>query len=500
MRLVSAVLGFVLRKTGALLAVVLSLFLGYLLVQAAVPAIKEAVTDRARLEQVAAERAALEGDLEQLRGELAEAQGREVASLQDTLDAEIDALGDDVSDQRSDLEKKLEERDECGRLRDFVENLPLVPNTCDLKERAAETAQESLDTLESGLARAEAQAALLRDPDLTPREKLEQVGADGTFSSYAREIDAVESDIAQKEAEERSLEETQGSGVGWVVDQWARSWRWLAAIALVVLLLPPVLRTTSYFVLMPLVHRAHRRIRLAGGSATDAGVLRTSEAVRTLTIGLGPGEVLSARSEHVRPVQGRIRSHLLYDWSSPFISYAAGLSGLSRITGDERVTAATLSTPDDPDSYLMRIDFRDHPGLVMRPRHVVGVIGTPELETRWRWGIQSFATWQVRYILFSGTGSLIIQGHGDVAATSPEGGTTRMEQHLVMGFDSQLSVGVNRTEVFWPYLWGRTPLVDDEFSGQHPFFWQKSSATGPSNPIARVFNTFFSALGKLLGF
>ena len=500
MRLVSAVLGFVLRKMGALLAVVLSLFLGYLLVQAAVPAIKEAVTDRARLEQVAAERAALEGDLEQLRDELAEAQGREVASLQDSLDAEIDALGDDVSDQRSDLEKKLEERDECGRLRDFVENLPLVPNTCDLKERAAETAQESLDTLESGLARAEAQAALLRDPDLTPREKLEQVGADGTFSSYAREIDAVESDIAQKEAEERSLEETQGSGVGWVVDQWARSWRWLAVIALVVLLLPPVLRTTSYFVLMPLVHRAHRRIRLAGGSANDAGVLRTSEAVRTLTIGLGAGEVLSARSEHVRPVQGRIRSHLLYDWSSPFISYAAGLSGLSRITGDERVTAATLSTPDDPDSYLMRIDFRDHPGLVMRPRHVVGVIGTPELETRWRWGIQSFATWQVRYILFSGTGSLIIQGHGDVAATSPEGGTTRMEQHLVMGFDSQLSVGVNRTEVFWPYLWGRTPLVDDEFSGQDPFFWQKSSATGPSNPIARVFNTFFSALGKLLGF
>lgn len=106
MRLVSAVLGFVLRKTGALLAVVLSLFLGYLLVQAAVPAIKEAVTDRARLEQVAAERAALEGDLEQLRDELAEAQGREVASLQDSLDAEIDALADDVSDQRSDLEKK----------------------------------------------------------------------------------------------------------------------------------------------------------------------------------------------------------------------------------------------------------------------------------------------------------------------------------------------------------------------------------------------------------
>jgi hypothetical protein len=199
-------------------------------------------------------------------------------------------------------------------------------------------------------------------------------------------------------------------------------------------------------------------------------------------------------------VQGKVRSRLLYDWRSPFISFAAGLYGLSRITGDEGGTAATLATPDDPDSYLMRIDFDDHPGVVMRPRHVVGVIGTPELETRWRWGIQSFATWQVRYIMFAGTGSVIVQGSGDVVATSPRGRSTRMEQHLVMGFDSRLTVGVNRTEVFLPYLWGRTPLVDDEFTGHHPLFWQKSSADGPSNPVARTFEAIYSAFGKLLGF
>lgn len=508
MRLVSAVLGFALRKAGALLAVVLALFLGFLLVQAAVPAIKEAVTDRERLQQVAAERATLEGDLQTLRDELEEAQREEVASVQATLDAEIDTLGVQVSEQRADVEERIEERDECSRLRELVEDLPLVPNTCDLKERAAESAQEALETLESSLARAEASAAVLRDADLTPQQKLERVGANGAFSSSEREIDAVESELAQKQAEERSLEQTQGSGVGWVVDQWARSWRWLATIALLVLLVPPVLKTFSYFVLMPIVHRAHRPIHLArdresapgGERKGEAGVLRTSDAERTLTVELGPGEVLSARSEHVRPVQGRIRSHLLYDWSSPFISYAAGLHGLSRVTGGDGITTATLATPDDPDSYLMRIDFANHPGLVMRPRHVVGVMGTPQLETRWRWGIQSLATWQVRYILFSGTGSLIVQGHGDVQATNPRGGTTRMEQHLVMGFDSRLTVGVNRTEVFWPYLWGRTPLVDDEFAGSDPLFWQKASTQGPQNPVARAFDAFFSAFGKLLGF
>jgi hypothetical protein len=199
-------------------------------------------------------------------------------------------------------------------------------------------------------------------------------------------------------------------------------------------------------------------------------------------------------------VRGTIRSRLLYDWRSPFISFAAGLYGLSRIAGDERGTEATLATPDDPNSYLMRIDFSDHPGVVMRPRHVVGVLGAPALETRWRWGIHALATGQVRYILFSGTGSLIVQGCGDVAATNPGDRSTRMEQNLVMGFDSRLTVGVDRTEVFWPYLWGRTPLVDDEFEGEHPFFWQKSSTEGPRNPIVKAFNAIFSGLGKLLGF
>lgn len=499
MRLVSAVLGFVLRKTGALLAVVVCLFLGYLLVQAAVPAIKGAVTDRERLQQVASERAELRGDLAGLRADLAEAQREEVATRLGSLDAEVDALGEQVSAKRSEVAEKVAESEKCGRVRDFVENLPLVPNTCDLKERAAESARESLETLESSLAASEAAASVLGDPDLTPQQKLEQLGADAAFAPSAREIDAAESELAEKEAEERSLEEAQGSGIGWVVDQWARSWRWLAAIALLVLFLPLVVRTIGYFVLMPLVHRTHRRMHLAGPEG-GRGDVRASEAERTLTVELGLDEVLAARSEHVRPVQGRVRSSLLYDWSSPFISFAAGLFGLTRVMGDEHVTAATLSTPDDPDSYLMRIDFTDHPGLVMRPRHVVGVIGTPDLETRWRWGVQSFASWQVRYILFSGTGSLIVQGSGDVVATNPRGGTTRMEQHLVMGFDSRLRVGVDRTEVFWPYLWGRTPLVDDEFTGDHPLFWQKASAGGARNPVARAFDAFFSAFGKLLGF
>jgi len=488
MRLMSSVLGFALRKLGLFAALMLSLFLGYLLIDAVIPTFRDAVAERERLQQVAGERAALEEDLERLRRAAAEEQSKSIASLKSKIDAEITEKQEDIKRLRDG------QQEPCGVVREAIAWV-LPGNACELAEKAV----EALDTLERDLARAEDDADVLDDPNLTPQQKLNRLSEGGDQSPVEREIANKEKELGKTRKQEERLEQDQASGVGWVIDKGAQSWRWLATIATLVLVMPAALRIVGYFLLMPIVRRAHKPIHLAAGFENANADLRTTAAQRTLTIQLGAGEVLSARSEHVRPVQGKIRSRLLYHWTSPFISFAAGLYGLSRITGDESGSSATLATPDDPNSYLMRIDFKDHPGVVMHPKHVVGVIGTPDLLTRWRWGIQSFATWQVRYIMFAGTGSLIVQGSGDVVATNPRGGSTRMEQNLVMGFDSRLTVGVNRTEVFVPYLWGRTPLVDDEFTGFHSLFWQ-SSADGPSNPIAKMFGAVFSALGKLFGF
>lgn len=420
MRLISAVLGFVIRKLGLLAAILLVGFIVMLLVQFLVPSVKDAVAERDRLEAVSQAQSEIQNDL---RG-----------------------LKHDAIERRDDL---------CPWWADAIQK-PLPGNKC-------KDAQKAVDAAEAALTDAE-------------RRK------------------------AEADAEIARLERTQESGVGWVVDQFLEWWKWLLAVAVVVLLLPPLLRIVAYFALMPLVTRLHNPVHLAADSEAANPTVRWDTARRILPVELADGEVLHARSEHVRPVRGTIRGRLLYDWSAPFISFAAGLYGLSRITGDPAGTAATLATPDEPNAYLMRIDFKDHPGIVMRPRHVIGVLGSPELVTRWRWGIHSLATWQVRYVLFAGTGSLIVQGHGDVAATIPGDRPTRMEQNLVMGFDSRLSVGVNRTEVFWPYLWGRTPLVDDEFVGAHPLVWQKSSTSGPGNPITKAFSSIFEGIGKLLGF
>lgn len=500
MSVVSGVLGFLLRQLGRLVAIVLVLFVGYVLIQFLVPSLQDAMADRGRLEQVSKERAVLEKDIEELRAAAEEGDLKAIESLAGRLEAEVETGRRELSEKQAEVKELLDkQQDACDFVGDLID-LVTPGSACEAAENAARKAQEARDTLEESLAKAEEDFAVLADPDLTSGEKLDRLGEGGGRAVVQRELANKQSELSQKEAEEQSLKEVQESWAGWLVDHWARSWKWLLATALLVLVMPSALRTVSYFLLMPLVRRIHTPIHLAAGSEMAVAELRTAPAQRTLTIHLGDGEVLSARSEHVRPVQGKVRSQLVYQWRSPFISIAAGLHGLSRIVGGDRLASATLASPDDPNSYLMRIDFTNHPGLVMHPKHVVGVIGTPQLITRWRWGLQALATGQLRYILFAGTGGLVVQGSGDVVETNPRGGSTRIEQHLVMGFDSRLKFGVHRTEVFWPYLRRKTPLVDDEFTGVHPLFWQKSSTAGPSNPIAKSFDAFFSAFGKLLGF
>jgi cell division protein FtsB len=153
MRLMSAVLGFVLRRMGLLGALVLSLFLGYLLIQALIPALREAVAERDRLQQVAEERAALEQDLEQLRSTAAENQSKTIESLEGKIDAEIEEGRRNVTEKKAEIERLRDDQQEiCGFVRDLID-LVTPGNACKTAEIAVEKADEALDTLERSLAR-----------------------------------------------------------------------------------------------------------------------------------------------------------------------------------------------------------------------------------------------------------------------------------------------------------------------------------------------------------
>lgn len=242
MRLMSAVVGFVLRKLGLLTALVLSLFLVLLLKEFLIPPVSEAVAARDRLPRVETERAALQEDLEQLRSKAAEAQREANASLQGRIVATRSQL-EDARDKEDDL---------CGLVKKAIDALT-SGRACETAQKAVEELDDAVTALENGLGRTE-------DTALT------------------KEINDKEKELDRKKAEEEDLNQAKASPLGRVVDQWAKRWGTLVAIGLLVVFMPYALRSVSYFLLMPMVRRAHKPIHLAAGSDDGNADLRTTAA------------------------------------------------------------------------------------------------------------------------------------------------------------------------------------------------------------------------------
>jgi hypothetical protein len=521
MGLALRVLGFAGTTLLRIALVVLALFLGHLLLTRALPELQETTRALDRRPLVERDLAAVEDllkreqesarDFERRLGEQSRSALRELSARAN----DWERLIEDLETQRGNVQQQIDaakrERDEacdswnpvdwwvCRRLEERFKALSdRLEASAAALEAEAKTARASLEKLENEL-------RILEDPALDDGEKLRRLGFDDGTGSLSlatsrKRIETAQRDAAALRTELERLATLEASPMGVLVREWQSVRFTLLGIAVLVLALPYLQRVLNYFVLMPLVSRLGASLRL---SETNAGTVTIGTAQRSLALKLGTGEHASVRSEYARPVKGPVNSRLLYRLSAPFISYAAGLRLLTHVPANrDEPVELTLAAPEDPNAYLMRLDLESHPGFVIHPRHLVGVVGDLALETRWRlFSVHAWATWQLRYILFSGTGSLVVEGLGDVVATTPgESAPTKIEQKLVVGFDSRLFCTATRTEVFWPYLFGKTPLVDDGFRGKGPFLWQKSNTTRSRNPVARSFDALFSALGKLLGF
>lgn len=503
-----AALGWIIKRVLAIASIVLVLFGGYLAVTWAVPELTEIWQTDEQLEQVQADKATEESALQTTKKNyeerIEEARNESLTGLIELTSAKADELRESIGKLQETVTRASEGL--CTDRKKWWEGVlgkVGIPKPCTEAEEAYQKAKAELESHTNALNEVTELIEKLTDPELSVEEKYEIAGSslDGYVDPEAEsQIAELEKTIDDLKIEEERLLKTQDSWVWMVIEIWRDRWVWFVGAGLVLLLARPLTKVFNFFVAMPLVTRVAKPVRLSTGVEADRAKILVGPAKRSLFITLTPGEVLSARAQHVRDVHGKVRGRLLYNWGAPFISFAAGLCVLSRVTSNGGVAQLTISNPKESDSYVMRIDFQDHPGIVMHPKHVVGVIGTPQLKTRWWWGWHFLATGQARYILFAGSGSLLVQGISDIVARTPSGEGSKMEQNLVMGFDSRLTVEIERTENFYSYFQGEEPLVDEVFSGPHPYFWQKTATDGTKNAIERGFDTFFSAIGKVFGF
>ncbi len=286
--------------------------------------------------------------------------------------------------------------------------------------------------------------------------------------------------------------------------QAARSTGWqIAAVAALVLAGPMVWKAFWYYVLAAIAsHRPPAQI----GRADAPGRLVERERGKTLEVEVTPLHALIARMDWVQQYAPGLskRTRFLFDWRSPFTSYAAGLAEMTELHTRAGGTSerVLLNAGDDPNAYLIALELEQHPGLVLRPGSVVAVSGPIQLRPRWH--INSLHHWiagRVRHILFCGTGVVYVSGLGGVDLCATDAPLV-IEEALVLGYDSRAAFAAVRTETFWPYFREKTSLFDYRFEGGHAAVRQTTApaAHRGGNPFIRTLDAVLNGIGKLLGF
>ena len=238
-----------------------------------------------------------------------------------------------------------------------------------------------------------------------------------------------------------------------------------AALALLaVLLVPFAIRVLFYYVLAPLVERGPP-IRLARLNGMGAVPRASGESRPTLSLTLGEGQELLVRQSYLQsyPDNAQTGHKWLLSWRNILTSLASGMAFLTRARGAQKTFG--ISARDDPFAEIARIDLPATTSLVMQPRALAAVVqpvGRPmQIRSKWRlFSLHAWLTFQFRYLVFHGPGTLIVKGGRGVRVEQAEDGR-RFGQDQLIGFSSDTAYTVARSETFPSYLFGREPLFRD---------------------------------------
>lgn len=320
----------------------------------------------------------------------------------------------------------------------------------------------------------------------------------------------------QRELEEQiskikqQVAEIDSSFPGKLVILIQKHWIGGVLIGVSILIIPIATRTIWFYAVAPFASSA-KPVRLARFSRepglVGSPVFTCSASKRKFDLNIAPNESLFVRAACLQRTQGQTKKRTQIVWkpSAPFISFSARLWELIRVDGGHAGASASIWSGKDADRQLVCVELRDHPGLVFRPRHLVGVIHEPDmLQLRKRWRLNYLHAWctlQLRYIVLQGTGRVIFWAMGGIEAMSPTSRKDCVTQDSVAGFDTQLDYSVRRNETFWHYLRGREPLFDDCFEGEGQYLVSLASEKeGGIVGVDSWFERALSIIGKVFGF
>jgi len=286
--------------------------------------------------------------------------------------------------------------------------------------------------------------------------------------------------------------------------------RHLALYALLILaaliLVPFFWKLAAYYLIAPIAESSEPI--LLGAEVRGGEEITATSSHPAQRLPLSVGEVLMTKVDYLQGSMGGFdkRTKWLMDWRYPFSSAAAGLFMLTQIRNTGvGVGQITLSTREDATEELSVVEIPQGKSLVFRPHYLVAVghpVGMPpRIRSRWVFGkLHAWVNLRFRYLIIEGPTKLVFSAQRGVQVEEvlPELPGRRVNSHLTAAFSPHLSHSPKRAETFVAYLRGKNALFDDFFHGSGHVIQQQ--VTGAKrNPVARIWEGVFGAIGKVFG-
>jgi len=430
-------------------------------------------------------------------------------------------LGDSIRVERERtaqlLEAQVKAREVYERLEDVHTEILLVAKELDSAREKLRVANELVERLEGFLSKLEylfssesekkaideqlAQAKSNRENlgPLIESLRVKHVNLRVDRTNLSDEARMLEDKIAY-------LESSSSEMVRYLDSSWDVIKVYLPLALVLIVAGPMVLKLVAYYLIAPIFHWA-KPIQFADARVPDPDILDSGVSV---SLAIGEGEQAWIKESYLQASDESLnrRTRFVLNWQIPVTCLAAGLIELVEFASENASMngAITASTQDKPDMELSLIDVPENGSLILRPSHLVGLIGpgahAVTIRRRWSFGrAQAWMTLQFRYFEFVGPCRMVVSGIRGVRAeriSSGEGKGRRANQDSTIGFTPDLEFGATRAETFWAYFRGFNPLFDDVFRGEGTFLCQEISKGENAGPI-RFWTGMRDALLKIVG-